>query len=140
MNMIQDELISSREVIYFIGTTAATENSFAEPYRQKEEWSRNWKSIIDNTLIDWGRSPNQIDEDGYESPSPDAVQKACEFARIYGVNNSLQNPLRTIQNGNAGIVFEWSLGPDFISLEFNEKGIGEFVHFRNALFVERIRL
>src|SRR5712692_733759 len=39
-----------------------------------------WQEFIDNQLIEWGRDPSQLDEEGTQTPSKETIQLAMDLA------------------------------------------------------------
>ncbi len=85
----------------------------------------NWKNLIDHKLIEWGRDPSLLDEEGTVSPSKQTIQFAIALAWMWH-NMGLPAPTRIVPDAHGAIVFEFHqpdvsevfrLAPD-ISLEY----------------------
>ncbi|HEY4760380.1 MAG TPA: hypothetical protein VIH42_07365 [Thermoguttaceae bacterium] len=98
-----------------------------------------WLEIIDRKLIDWGRSPGLIDEDGIVSPSIKSVAEAIELVHTM-TNNGCPAPMRVVCNADGGIVFEKQEGQFFETIEVYEDGSKEYCLFANSRLQHRIAL
>jgi hypothetical protein len=85
----------------------------------------SWKNLIDHKLIEWGRDPSVLDEEGTISPSKQTIQFAIALAWMWH-NMGLPAPTRIVPDAHGAIVFEFHqpnisevfrLTPD-ISLEY----------------------
>ena len=74
----------------------------AESARDEE----NWKAIIDHRLIEWGRDPSQLDDEGTITPSKQTIQFAIALAWMWR-NMGLPAPNRVVPDSHGGIVFEF---------------------------------
>jgi hypothetical protein len=110
-------------------------NSKLEKNRSELEKNRiAWQEIIDRKLIDWGRSPGVIDEDGIVSPSIISVTEAIELVTN---NYKCPAPMRVVCNADGGIVFEWRDGQLFETIEIYEDGSKEYCLFDNSRLQHR---
>ena len=96
-----------------------------------------WQQLIDEQLIEWGRNPEQFDEDGVKPPTAQALAQACEFA-MYCRDGQTDPPLRVAPDGSGGITFEWQIGPVFQTVEINEKGKTEMLSFESSKLTLRL--
>jgi hypothetical protein len=76
--------------------------SAAESARADEEW----KDLIDHKLIEWGRDPSVLDEEGTISPSQQTIQFAIALGWIWR-NMGLPAPTRIVPDAHGAIVFEF---------------------------------
>lgn len=89
-----------------------------------------WQRLIDEKLIEWGRHPEQFeDEDGYKPPKADNLVRATEFiafCRDHGVAPAL----RMAPDGEGGIVFDWKNNPPYhVMMEIHPNGGMELLVF-----------
>lgn len=120
-----------------------TPQSSADPREIPPEimkvFAEGWRDVINEPLIDWGKDPSQLEDEGIEAPSRALITFVSEYAmclRRFG----WPPPLRVVPSGDGGIVFELKSGPYFQSLEFDKDGTVELVTFKDSKFVTRIEL
>lgn len=95
-----------------------------------------WQEIIDETLVEWGRHPELVEEDDLIPPSARAVQTACRVAMAYR-DHVKPPPKRVVPDGDGGIVFERWSGSVSESLEVACDGQLEYVSCHNGVVVGR---
>jgi hypothetical protein len=125
----------------FKKTPSAETNGTGTPapaHLPRSDEARNaWQRLIDDKLIDWGRHPEQFeDEDGYKAPSADNLVRATEFitfCRDHGVAPAL----RMAPDGDGGVVFEWYEGPSCRYVEIHADGSMEYLVFEDARLLVR---
>jgi hypothetical protein len=95
-----------------------------------------WGGLIDSTLIEWGRDPTLLEDDGFTPPSAETLRRACEIASVL---RSLRfpAPTRIVPTGDGGISFQAEDGDAFISIEIAADGTVEYFRFSGAKLVER---
>ncbi len=84
-------------------------SNLADDLRGEVESTRNeenWKATIDQKLIEWGRDPTQLDDDGTITPSKQTIQFAIALAWMWR-NMGLPAPTRVVPDAHGGIVFEF---------------------------------
>jgi len=64
-----------------------------------------WQNLIDYQLIEWGRDPSQLDDEGTETPSRETIQLAISLAEKLH-QGGLAAPTRIVPDAHGGIVFE----------------------------------
>ena len=109
--------------------------------RERDESSEEreaWQKLIDQ-LIDWSTSPSAIDEDEWQSPSIDAINRAYHLLDLLR-RNSCAIPSRIVVNGEGGIVLERRAGSDVETFEIEEDGSVEYVAFANSRLRDRRRM
>jgi hypothetical protein len=97
-----------------------------------------WQTIIDYTLVEWGRNPGRFAEDGLTPPSANAIRVACQVAQHLR-DHDKDTPLRVVPNGDGGIVFERSQGEIFETIEIQDNGSVEWATFSNGRLRSRRR-
>lgn len=105
------------------------------PFRGDHK-KETWGNLIDNTLIEWGRDPSVLEDDGVAPPSVETIQRACEIAMIL-CNRNFPAPTRIVPTGDGGIAFEVDAGGDFVSVEIASEGTVEYFRFSASKLVER---
>lgn len=95
-----------------------------------------WQRLIDERLIEWGRHPEQFEDDGLKAPTADVLVKACDFV-AFCRDHDIDPPLRAAPDGSGGIVFEWKLLPFFYTVEIRASGNAELVIFENNKLMAR---
>ncbi len=98
-----------------------------------------WKQVIDDQLIEWGKDPSRLEDDGIEPPSGAIIGLACDLVRTMR-DKGLPPPLRVVPDGDGGIAFEWKNGPVFQTIEIEEDGSIELITFENSRLVSRQRI
>ena len=98
-----------------------------------------WQDLIDGKLIEWGRNPDALEDDGIRPPSATIIKLACQVATILR-DEEWPPPLRVIPNGDGGIVFERREGQLFVTIEIDEDGSIEYAAFVNCRLVSQHRL
>src|SRR5258708_3014009 len=78
------------------GAAAQTESA------RSNEARHAWQRLIDEKLIEWGRHPEQFeDEDGYTAPSAENLVRATEFI-TFCRDHGLAPVLRMVPDGEGG--------------------------------------
>lgn len=132
--LIPAEDLMSRPSPAAVLTTAAQDDAlavFQKSYRQ-------WQSIIDDSLVEWGRSPEGLAEIDLIPPTTAAIQVACKLAMWFRDRN-LPAPTRTMPDGDGGLVFERRMGSQVESIEIDSEGLAEYVLVRSGSVVMRRR-
>ena len=119
-----------------VATAAAGAESLAhEEY--DAQWCRNcWQQVIDRTLIEWGRNPSVLEDDGISPPTGASIDAALRIAgkmREYGI----APPLRVVPTGDGGISFERGNRQWSEMIEVNANGSAECFEFEEARLVHR---
>ena len=94
--------------------------------RQQEEW-RN----IFNKISAWSETPSEVDEEGWTSPSSEAVFAATQLVKGLG---DLWGSMRfsVAQSGEGGITFEHRDGPQTILLQIHSDGKVVAIHLKES--------
>ena len=98
-----------------------------------------WQKVIDDRLIEWGKDPSRLEDDGIEAPSRPIIVLACRVARVMR-DAGKPPPLRVVPDGDGGIAFEWKDGPASHAIEIEEDGSIEMITFENYRLVSRQRI
>lgn len=80
-------------------------STVARPYGRADEAREKWQNLIDRKLIEWGRDPSQLDDEGVESPTPEIIQRAILLAEALRDSDD-PPPDTVVPDPNGGIVFE----------------------------------
>lgn len=95
-----------------------------------------WESLVDRTLIEWGRDPAILEDDGIIPPTIGTVKNACDIARVL-CRLGLPAPTRIVPTGDGGIAFQADADHDFVSIEIAADGTVEYLRFSGSKLVER---
>jgi hypothetical protein len=97
----------------------------------QEESQRNraaWDRFVDRTLVEWGRNPAALEDEGFIPPSYAAVSRACEVA-MFLRDKGLPPPTKIVPDGEGGICFERAEGESSVSLNINADQTMELLTF-----------
>jgi hypothetical protein len=83
------------------GTTPVS----VDPGQKQAEWKNAWQRLIDHQLLEWGRDPGQLEDEGVEPPSVSTILAAIQLAQRLRDRGS-PPPDATVPDPNGGIVFE----------------------------------
>lgn len=138
MKMLESDATISKKIIGSISTGVAESPTLTTggDYRSKNREA--WQAVLDYTLVEWGRNPSQLAEDGLIPPSANALAVACQVAQFLR-DHDQDAPLRVVPNGDGGIVFERSQGEIFETIEIQEDGSAECTVFINSRLRTRTR-
>jgi hypothetical protein len=96
-----------------------------------------WQRLIDEKLIEWGRHPEQFeDEDGYKAPSADNLVRATEFV-LFCRDHDVAPARRVAPDGEGGLVFEWYDGTVKTYVEIHADGSKEYLMFDDCKLIGR---
>ncbi|MBK8207453.1 MAG: hypothetical protein IPK87_11810 [Planctomycetes bacterium] len=115
----------------FVLTTACeTDLGQASILGSPEAWKESWSRMINQKLVEWGRSPSQFESDGLASISKNALSLACRFAMDSKKQHDTP-PDRVIPTVDGGIAFHWEFQSPKgeIELQFNPSGSAELTGF-----------
>ena len=95
-----------------------------------------WRSIVDHVLIEWGRHPESIEDDGIEPPTGAAVAGASEVAcRLR--DEGMPLPVNVAPTGDGGIAFQYELSDLFVTIEVDVAGDVELRIFHDGRVIRR---
>lgn len=115
-------------------TGVADDDSLAVSAEEREANRQGWQRIIDSTLIEWGRDPAQLEDEGVTAPAGAIIDRANELAMIFR-DKGWVPPKRVVTSPDGGIVFERWHGPVLEQIEVAENGeilVALFEHSRLA--------
>jgi hypothetical protein len=122
-----------------VATAAADDRSLASPGAAREANRRDWQHLIDSRLIEWGRDPALLDDEGVAPPSSQAISSACQIAMMLRDYCS-PPPCRVVASGDSGVVFERWSGDCFEALEVYDDGAAELSTFVNSRLTSHRRI
>lgn len=92
-----------------------------------------WQRLVDFTLVEWGRDPTPLDDDGVKAPTGRVIRWAIEIARNLAEREA-PAPTRVVPNGDGGIVFELTHRGSCESIEIESDGTA----FHSVFFGSRL--
>lgn len=98
--------------------------------------TQTWDRVIDYQLIEWGRNPRALEDDGIEAPTGEVILRARELAQILK-NAGVAAPDTVVPDPNGGIVFERRAGDLIETFHVWDDGTVEYCRFNGAQLVER---
>ena len=129
----------SGDVTPIVRTNVADQQSLVTRLCERQDSRDAWQAVIDKRLVEWGRDPSGLEDDGITPPSPEAVYQAGQLALTWR-DEGVAHPLRVAPTGDGGIVFERWEGGLFQSIEIQANGTIELATFRNSRLLSRRRL
>lgn len=105
-------------------------------YGRKDKACEKWQLLIDYQLIEWGRDPSQLEDEGIQPPSKSTIQLAIWLAdRLSKLG--LPAPTRIVPDAHGGIVFERRERNVFESIRLSADASAEYCVFENSRLIER---
>ena len=98
-----------------------------------------WAHVIDNQLVEWGKDPDALADDGLVPPSKAIIHSACRLA-MYLRDKGWPGPLRVVPDGEGGITFERRADTCFETLTLHADSTIELLTFVNYELESRIKL
>jgi hypothetical protein len=95
--------------------------------------------LINEPLIDWGKDPSKVADEGIVPPSVELITFALRYA-MHMRDQGYRPPDRVVPNGDAGIAFERWEGSIHEVLEFESDGIVELLSYRHSRLENRLEL
>jgi hypothetical protein len=120
-------------------TARIDENTLATTQRDLQQRLDGWQQVIDRQLVEWGKAPQDLQDDGLKAPSLGIIAAACKIASACR-DAGWAPPLRAVPTGAGGIVFERRVGPVFETLEIRADGTVEQATYNNSRLCSRRRL
>ncbi len=139
MSTIESQYTISGTLRSVVQTEAADELTLATFDRERKETRDAWDVVIDRRLIEWGKTPGILEDDGIVPPSPRVIRLASQLVMAMREQGA-PAPLRVVPNGEGGVVFEREAGSLFQTIEIRADLSVEFASYRNARLVSRQRL
>ena len=128
---------------------AWTETSLELPERLRDEpgWigggspaaASEWQEIIDRQLVEWGRDPDALADEGIEPPSSATIRLARRVAQATR-DAGAPPPSRVVIDGAGGIAFERLDSGIYETLLVRKDGSVEALAFRGAALLSRNRI
>ena len=106
---------------------------------QMEKNRRGWDGFIDRCLVEWGRDPSALADEGLIPPSLKAINLACDIAMVFK-DQGLAPPTRVVPDGEGGVSFERVDGNLFVSLNVYADQTVELLAFDDCRLCTRHRL
>ena len=106
---------------------------------ETEKGKASWNKFIDGSLIEWGRDPTVLEDEGFIPPSLEVVRLACQVAVDFR-DERLPAPTRVVPDGEGGICFERIEGSMSVSLRIYADRTGELLVFDDCRLSDRRRL
>ena len=103
-----------------VKTCVDTESPAMSIRQGEEQYQQEW-DLIETKLIEWGRDPSQLDEEGTTTPSGDTIQLAIETASRMSRDRD-PAPTRVVPDVHGAIVFELQGGNTFESVHVQPDG------------------
>lgn len=119
-----------------VASPERTESSLASEMEYKVKVQEAWQRFIDHTLIEWGRNPGQLEDEGIDPPSKETIQRAIHLAQDCK-KQGLPPPDSVVPDPNGGIVFERRKKSLSEVLHLWEDGSVEYQRFMGHRLVER---
>jgi len=93
-----------------------------------ESSQQGWDESL-NELIDWWKTAGEVDEDGLQSPTHDAIRSASSI--LYDLRKiGGPSPSRVVMVGEGGIAIELVPGEFTARIEIDACGSAEFIIFK----------
>lgn len=95
-----------------------------------------WRARVESRLDEWDKGAKTPDEDGLIPPTQQAVATARQVA-VRLRDEVVPVPLRLVQDGAGGIVFEWKHGATTDKLRLDPSGSIEAMGFCDSKLIYR---
>ena len=139
MSIAQTVTTLSDHAESLVGTKTIGDEALAGTPDDVSKNRHAWQEMIDRYLVEWGRDPSQLEDEGVLPPSEAIIQRACRVAMSLR-DKGTAAPLRVVADGEGGISFERKHGCCFQTLDILEDGTIEIATFRNCRLERRQRL
>ncbi len=94
------------EATCFTAPGRGAENVDATFFSRAHDPQYKWKELIEYKLLEWGRHPESLEDDGVYAPTPQALASGIRLAHQLAAQRC-PAPQRLSPDGDGGIVFEW---------------------------------
>jgi len=121
-----------------VDTNAVTYEPFASE-AEREAAAHAWQHIIDEHLIEWGRKPDQLDEEGIQPPAPRTIARAAQVAGLLWKAGA-PAPANVAPDTHGGIGFHWREGEIYQTYRITSDGYLDWSVFNDARLVSRQRV
>lgn len=98
-----------------------------------------WDGFIDTDLVEWGRNPQEMEDEDFDPPNAEVVYLACRVAMSLR-DEGIDPPTRVVPDGEGGISFERVEGEFSASLNIYADGTSELLTFDDCRLRGRRRL
>ena len=105
MPTTESNLYISPLLVEAVRTDVDTESPLTNGHSRDDQLAGDWQSLIDHKLIEWGRDPSQLDDEGVESPTGETIQLTIKLAQSLR-DAGLAPPDSVVPDPNGGMVFE----------------------------------
>ncbi len=119
-----------------VATSAAQNTASAGPPQVDPQRTEAWKRVVEEDLVEWGRHPEEAEEDGAVPPTLVAIKTAIQVAQRFGAVGAPE-PHHTYWDCEGGITFEREDGEWLVRLVITASGAMDFVSFFHSKLVER---
>jgi hypothetical protein len=136
MPEVKSNALMSPSLPDVVETAADTDSPLNHDAEEKGRWRQRWRELIDHQLIEWGRTPDALEDEGVEAPSPAIVRQAIQVAQGLSGRGSPPPDFVTI-DPNGGIVFERRENGTAEVVHVWEDGIVEYCRFQGRSLVAR---
>ena len=127
MTIIESRITYIDECSDMRPTKAAPDEELASRMQNKDAHGA-WNWIIDVFLVEWGKNPESVADDGIVPPSREVIGKACELASRPR-DALVPPPLRVVPDGEGGVAFECRTPSCFQSLYVRHDNTVELLTF-----------
>jgi hypothetical protein len=114
----------------------ATGTDSDSPITPRDDAAEAWQRIIDYKLVEWGRDPASLSDEGFDAPSASVISTAIQWAKNWQAQG-IAPPSRVIPDPNGGIVFERQTPELTHVIHFWDNGSLEYRQFRGVRLIER---
>ena len=136
MPAIKSSPFISPSIVEEVPATIDAESLITCDSTRDDEAREKWQDLIDQKLIEWGRDPSQLADEGVEPPSGETIRIAFEWANRFS-KNGLPPPDSVVPDANGGIVFERREKDVSEVLHVWDDGSVEYQRFHGTRLVER---
>ena len=119
-----------------VPTHVDAESPITRDHDREDVAGETWQTFIDQQLIEWGREPSQIEDEGIEPPSRGTIQQAVLLAQSLR-DAGFTPPDSIVPDPNGGIVFERREKDVSEVFHVWDDGTVEYCGFQGARLVER---
>lgn len=125
---------SAGNVAMIVQTGVAGEDALASTPANAGRERERWGAVIE-TLSRWRENADDLRDDGIVPPTPQLIDRACDFASAYREDRPA--PTHVAPTGDGGIVFEQGAPSLYYVLTFHPDGAIEETTFSNFQLVYR---
>ncbi len=143
MNLLnRPSCITDRDIRFMKVSSPEAENTpwgqfdRIERARQDQARRNEWQQTIDRVFIEWGRHPENIEDDGLEPPTPRSIAAASRFACILR-DEGAPVPTHVAPNGDGGVVLHFEDGSILQTIEIDDAGHYDWRVLRDGRLISR---